>query len=86
MGFSLSFYPIERAFVFDLCTAGRLMIVNPQGDPMYLGIADIHDSDNFPDADDAVMVGSASELALALDGGFGRFQDFLQRVRSRDAG
>lgn len=76
----------ECTFVFDLCTAGRLMIVNPQGDPTYLGIAGIHDGDDFPDPDDAVVVGSAAELALALEGGFERFQDYLQRVLNGNPG
>lgn len=72
----------ECAFVFDLCAAGKLMIVNPQGNPTYIALADVHSREASPDPDDSVWVRSATELALALEGGFGRFQDYLQRVRS----
>ncbi|MBZ4487828.1 hypothetical protein LQ938_12945 [Microbacterium sp. cx-55] len=73
----------ECTFVFELCAAGGLMIVNPQGQPMYLGIRGVHTPEMFPDPDDAVWIDSPAALASTLGGSFGDFQDYLGRVRGR---
>lgn len=70
----------ECAFVFALCAAGGLMIVNPQGEPMYLGIRGVHTAEMFPDPDDAVLIGSPAELASVLEGSFGEFREYLGRI------
>lgn len=72
--------PEELEFVFALCSAGRLMIVNMQGGPMYLGLDGIHTRGMFPDPDDAVLIRDAKELATALGGSFDHFSDFRARV------
>ncbi|MFK4789430.1 hypothetical protein [Microbacterium sp. ZW T5_56] len=70
----------ECSFVFGLCRAGRLMIINAQGSPMYVGIVGVHDPAVFPDAEDAVLIDSAEELASALGRGFADFQEYRDRV------
>lgn len=70
----------ECTFVFEMCTAGKLMIVNLQGDPMYLGILGIHTAEMFPDPADAVRIDSPAGLASALGESFGDFQSFCSRV------
>ena len=70
----------ECTFVFEMCTAGKLMIVNLQGDPMYLGITGIHTAEMFPDPADSVWIDSPAALASALGASFGDFQSFRSRV------
>ena len=67
----------ECTFVFEMCTAGKLMIVNLQGGPMYLGI---HTAEMFPDPADSVWIHSAAALASALGASFGDSQSFCSRV------
>lgn len=70
----------ECTFVVEMCTAGKLMIVNLQGDPMYLGITGIHTTEMFPDPADSVWIESPAALASALGASFGDFQSFRSRV------
>ncbi len=70
----------ECAFIFGLCRAGRLMIINAQGSPMYIGIDGIHDPGVFPHAEDAVLIDSPEELSAALRDGFTGFLEYRARV------
>lgn len=74
----------ECAFVFGLCSAGRMMIVSPQGHPTYIGLEGIHTLESFPDTDDAVMISSPADLASALEGTFGAFRAFVSRAIDGD--
>lgn len=71
----------ECAFIYGLCSAGRMMIVNPQGDPTYLVVGRTHSEGDVPDPDDSVWVDSPEALARSLGAGFGEFRDFLRRVQ-----
>ncbi|WP_433676818.1 hypothetical protein [Microbacterium gorillae] len=72
--------PAECAFIFDLCRAGRMMIVNAQGSPMYIGITGIHNLEAFPDPEDTAFVGSGDELFEVLSLGYAGFQEYRARV------
>ena len=72
----------ECAFIYGLCSAGRMMIVNPQGDPLYIVVGRTHSEDDVPEPDDTVWVESPEELANALGSGLGEFREFLQRVQA----
>lgn len=72
----------ECAFIYGLCDAGRMMVVNPQGDPMYIVVGHTNSEDDVPDPDDTVWVNSPEELSNALGAGFGEFRDFLHKVRA----
>lgn len=56
------------------------MIVNPQGDPMYLGLTGIHTAEMFLDPADAVWIESPAALASALGASFDDFHSFRSRV------
>ncbi len=72
--------PAECEFIYGLCVAGRLMVVNPQGDPMYVVPGRTHQAAALPDPDETVWVDSPDELAIALGAGFGEFRNYLRRV------
>ena len=66
----------ECAFIYELCVAGRMLIVNHQGGPLYVVPAGNHRAAAVPDAKDTAWVGSPQELAAALGGLFTSFQEF----------
>ncbi len=73
----------ECAFVYDLCVAGRMLIMNPQGGPLLLVPGRTHEAADLPEsiaASDIAWVDSADELAEALGGGFQRFVEFRDQV------
>ncbi|GAB2641356.1 hypothetical protein ABI214_00550 [Prescottella soli] len=72
----------ECEFIYGLCVAGRLMVVNPQGDPMYVVPARNHGDEALPDPEGTTWVDSPEELASALGAGFGEFQEYRCRVMS----
>lgn len=73
----------ECAFIHDLCVAGRLLVVNPQGAPLYVVPGGTHEPEELPtghgDAGVAWVAGP-SELQQALTGGFEAFREFRDRV------
>ncbi|WFR71090.1 hypothetical protein P9209_17170 [Prescottella defluvii] len=73
---------VECEFIYGLCVAGRLMVVNPQGDPMYVVPARTHEDAALPDPEGTVRVDSPEELASALGSGFGEFRAYRRRVMS----
>lgn len=73
--------PEEIEFYFDIAVAGRLLIVNPQGDPMIIVCGD-YDPARLPSvpAEEVAHVANAAELAAALEGNFQRFLDYKRQV------
>jgi len=72
--------PEEVEFIFGLCVAGKMMVINPQGSPMYIVPAETHAPEELPDPDGTVWVGTPAELAETLGGTFGGFSSFRARV------
>jgi hypothetical protein len=72
--------PDEVSFIFRLCVAGKMMVINPQGSPMYIIPAETHVREELPDPEDTVWVGTPVELAQALGSSFGDFSTFRDRV------
>lgn len=73
----------ECAFIFDLCVAGRMLIMNPQGLPFLLVPRGNHDTVDLPAsiaAAEIAWIDSAADLAEALSGGFERFVQFRDQV------
>jgi hypothetical protein len=74
----------ELEFIYELCVAGRMLIVNPQGSPLFLVPAGNHASEQLPDGvdqdSDVVWVNSAAELSDMLSGGASRFFEYKNRV------
>lgn len=76
----------ECGFVFGMCVASRLVIVNPQGPPMVLVPQRSHSREEariqgWPsDPEDVVWVDNAAELRQALEGDFERFLDYRRLV------
>lgn len=73
----------ECAFIYDLCVAGRMLIVNPQGDPQIVVPGRTHAlADLAPDIpeDEIAWVDSAEELSEALSGNFEAFLAYRKRV------
>ena len=73
----------EFTFVYELCAAGKLMIVNPQGDPTFLGIVGVHTPELFsPELEPTewALVDSPAALATALGSIIGEFRTFLHGV------
>lgn len=70
----------ELSFIFHLCVAGKMLVINTQGAPLYIVPADTHDREDLPDPDDAVWVNTPEELAHALGASFTDFTDFRDRV------
>ncbi|MCL2489505.1 MAG: hypothetical protein FWF36_02080 [Propionibacteriaceae bacterium] len=71
----------ECEFIYDLCVAGRFLIINPQGGPTLIVVDHNHETSDLPDVGDApAWVDSADELAQLLGAPFGRFIDFRDRV------
>jgi hypothetical protein len=58
-----------------------MLIVNPQGEPMYIVVARTQSEDDVPDPDNTVWVDSPEALANSLGAGFGEFQHLLQKVQ-----
>ena len=75
--------PGECEFVYDLCVAGRMLVVNPQGAPLFVVPGRTHDRADLPESvtdDDIAWVGSGEELRDALTGGFDRFRAFRDDI------
>lgn len=72
--------PDEVSFIFGLCVAGKMMVVNPQGSPLYIVPAETHVREELPDPEDTVWVATPAELAHALGSSFGDFSTFRDRV------
>jgi hypothetical protein len=73
----------ELEFIYELCVAGRMLIVNPQGAPLFLVPAGNHQSGQFPDGvdeDEVVRINSAAELSDVLSGGASRFLEYKNQV------
>ncbi|WP_434278517.1 hypothetical protein [Acinetobacter sp. CE-15] len=70
----------ECIFIYDLCVAGKMLIVNPQTNPMYLIPTTNHEQHNIPDLNDAVWVNSAAEMLLVLSQGFNAFKVYKEKV------
>lgn len=74
----------ELEFIYELCVAGRMLIVNPQGAPLFLVPAGNLQSGQFPDGvaedEEVVWINSAAELSDALSGGASRFFEYRNRV------
>lgn len=75
--------PEEAEFIFRLCVAGKMMVVNPQGSPMYIVPGDTHAREEFQDPDDAVWVRTSAEFAYVLGSSFEDFSSFRDRVLER---
>lgn len=73
----------ESAFIYDLCVAAGFLIVNPQGDPLYLVPGANHVPDDVPDLDDTAWVNSPGEMQQALAGNFTAFRSWRERVISQ---
>lgn len=73
----------ECAFIYDLCVAGRMLILNPQGAPMMVIPGQTHalaDLDpEIPD-EEIACVDSAGELSEVLSGNFEKFLAYRKRV------
>jgi hypothetical protein len=75
--------PDECSFVYDLCVAGRMLILNPQGSPLLVIPRGSHAAADLPpsfEASEIAWIDSAGEMAEALSGGFERFLEFRERV------
>ncbi|CAN5586477.1 hypothetical protein BH10ACT7_BH10ACT7_15240 [soil metagenome] len=73
----------ECAFIYDLCVAGRMLIVNPQGNPLLIVPGHNHTPAELPDdvdVNDIAWIDSSSELAQVLSTGFAAFLEFKNRV------
>ena len=70
----------ECQFIYALCVAGGLMIINPQGTPMYLVPHRNHAPEDVPNLDDAAWVNNADELRAALSEGFHAFKIFKHKT------
>ncbi|WZH36737.1 MAG: hypothetical protein PIR02_18625 [Microbacterium enclense] len=72
--------PDEVSFIFHLCVAGKMLVINPQGDPLYIVPDGTHERDDVPDPDDVAWVQTPEEFAHALGVSFGAFASFRDRV------
>lgn len=73
----------ECAFIYDLCVAGGMLIVNPQGNPLIVVPGRNHAPADLPDdvnLDDIAWVDSSTELVQVLSTGFAAFLEFKNRV------
>lgn len=74
----------ECRFVYELCVAARMLIVNIQGAPTYLVPGRNHRAEQLPEIIDqqneVVWVDSPEEFALVLQEGMARFQEFKRRA------
>lgn len=70
----------ECIFIYDLCVAGKMLIVNPQANPLYLIPADNHQQKDIPDLNNAVWVNSAEEMLHELSRNFSDFQVYKEKV------
>lgn len=70
----------ELEFIYALCAAGHMMIINPQGPPFYLLLTHIHAATEAPDPEHTTWVGSAEQLGAALGTGYSSFQDYRDHV------
>jgi hypothetical protein len=81
----------ECAFIFGLCVAGHLLIVNPQGAPTFVVPQDNHIADDIPKGfcETTAWVNSPVELREALTGsseGFLRFKEHILNTAPRPDG
>lgn len=73
----------ECAFIYDLCVAGRMLIVNPQGAPTMVIPGRTHALDDLdPDIpeEEIAWVDSADELSETLRGDFEEFLAYREHV------
>lgn len=73
----------ECAFIYDLCAAGRMLIVNPQGNPLIVIPGRNHTPAELPDdvdRNDIAWIDSSNELVQVLSSGFAAFLEFKNRV------
>lgn len=73
----------ERAFAYDLCIAGGMLIMNPQGGPLLIVPGGNHTPEDLPPSlttGDVAWIESPDELAEVLAGGFDRFTEFRDRA------
>lgn len=76
----------ECDFIFELCIAGKMVIVNPQGSPNLLVPGPARDANSLPTfAGPAavVAVGSGDDIRRQLTGDFEGFERFRNEVTGR---
>lgn len=73
----------ECQFIYEMSVAAGWIIVNPQGDPMFLIPNNNHQPSDIPEGfeDDVVFIQNSAELQMALNQGFVAFQNFLSNIR-----
>ncbi|KAB1655375.1 hypothetical protein F8O01_12180 [Pseudoclavibacter chungangensis] len=74
----------ECRFVHDLCVAGKMLVVNPQGRPSYVVPGGNHRPEQIPDdgEGEVAWVDGPDELRSALCGQFASFVRFRDQVVS----
>lgn len=73
----------ECEFIYELCVAGRLLIVNPQGSPDLVVPGHNHEPSDLQSSDntyEVAWVDSPDQLTEALTGGFQAFVEYRRRV------
>lgn len=79
----------ECAFIFDLCVAGRMLAVNPQGDPTIVVPIGSHGPEDLAglgvDPESIAWVANAEEFEEALTGSYQHFANYRDHV-IREAG
>jgi len=73
----------ECAFIYDLCVAGKMVIMNPQGPPEFVVPDRNHTAEDLVEAvndPQIAWVDNAEELAEALGGNFTAFVEYRDRV------
>lgn len=73
----------ECGFIYDMCVAGKMLIFNPQGDPLAVIPGRVLHPLDLPEEvepGDTAWVDSAEELKDALSGNFERFVQYRDQV------
>lgn len=72
----------ECAFIYGLCAAGKMLIVNPQGPPILVVPGSNHDAGDLPEdmLGDTAWVNTPEELQLVLSGGFEQFLRYRAQI------
>lgn len=70
----------ELEFIFELCVAGALVIINPQGNPLYIVPQGNHEAATLPDLENTAWINSPQELLEVLRGNYQAFIDFRDRA------
>lgn len=76
----------ECDFIFELCLAGKMVIVNPQGSPQFLVPGPARDPASLPEVDGPdliVTVSSGDDIRRHLSGDVEQFEKYRDRVTGR---